>query len=77
MNTSSELAFREMMAGVLTVSLAFAGQILVFTAVALAFLFVITLVINALSRLLIWSVTREAKVRKPRTAALAPEKAAA
>ena len=34
------------MAGVLTVSLAFAGQILVFTAVTLAFLFVITLVEN-------------------------------
>jgi len=40
-------------------------------------LFVITLVINALSRLLIWSVTREVKIRKPKTAAFAPEKAAA
>ncbi len=32
-------------------------------------LFVITLVINALSRLLIWSVTREAKVRAAKAAA--------
>jgi phosphate transport system permease protein len=31
-------------------------------------LFVITLVINALSRLLIWSVTREAKVREKKAA---------
>jgi phosphate transport system permease protein len=31
-------------------------------------LFVITLVINALSRLLIWSVTREVKVRTPKAA---------
>jgi len=33
-------------------------------------LFVITLVINGLSRLLIWSVTRQIKVKAPR--ALAP-----
>lgn len=40
-------------------------------------LFVITLVINALSRLLIWSVTREAKVReKKRVLSAAPESAA-
>jgi len=31
-------------------------------------LFVITLVINALSRLLIWSVTREVKAKAPREA---------
>jgi hypothetical protein len=29
-------------------------------------LFVITLIINALSRLLIWQVTREVKVKTPR-----------
>jgi phosphate transport system permease protein len=40
-------------------------------------LFVITLVINALSRLLIWSVTREAKVREKKLVlAAAPESAA-
>ena len=37
-------------------------------------LFIITLVINVLSRLLIWSVNREARVKKPRAvAAAAPE----
>jgi phosphate transport system permease protein len=38
-------------------------------------LFAITLVISALSRLLIWSVTREVRIRAPRVAA--PRKAAA
>ncbi len=40
-------------------------------------LFIITLVINALSRLLIWSVSREKKAKEPAPAPLAiPEKAA-
>ncbi len=40
-------------------------------------LFIITLIINALSRLLIWSVTREVKVKQPRAApAPLPEAAA-
>src|SRR5262249_48147637 len=39
-------------------------------------LFAITLIINALSRLLIWSVTREVKAKKPKAAA-APARAAA
>jgi phosphate transport system permease protein len=40
-------------------------------------LFAITLIINALSRLLIWSVTREVKVPEPKAAAAAADKAAA
>jgi len=40
-------------------------------------LFILTLIINALSRLLIWSVTREVKVRKPRAAPAAVPEAAA
>jgi len=40
-------------------------------------LFIITLVINALSRLLIWSVTREVKVKKGRAAPVAVPEAAA
>ncbi|HYB53853.1 MAG TPA: phosphate ABC transporter permease subunit PstC [Thermoanaerobaculia bacterium] len=40
-------------------------------------LFVITLIINGLSRALIWSVTREVKVKAPKAAAPAVEKAAA
>jgi phosphate transport system permease protein len=39
-------------------------------------LFAITLVINALSRLLIWSVTREVKAREPKAAAAAAKAAA-
>ena len=41
-------------------------------------LFVITLVVNALSRLLIWSVSREikAKERRPTVAEITPEPAA-
>ncbi|MGH9364375.1 MAG: phosphate ABC transporter permease subunit PstC [Thermoanaerobaculia bacterium] len=39
-------------------------------------LFIITLVINALSRLLIWSVSRQVKVKEPKPAAAASEAAA-
>jgi phosphate transport system permease protein len=40
-------------------------------------LFILTLIINALSRFLIWSVTREVKVRKRRAAPAAVPEAAA
>ncbi len=40
-------------------------------------LFAITLIINVLSRLLIWSVNREVKVKEPKGAVRAPEGAAA
>jgi phosphate transport system permease protein len=40
-------------------------------------LFAITLIINGLSRLLIWSVTREVKAREPKVAAAVADEAAA